>query len=414
MRKVWVIAADEYKTNIRRTGFIVMTLIVPLIGLIALLISAFVGGKVGQFFTDQMEGQARPVGVVDEYGAFTPILADYVAEYKAYASEDAARVAILSKEINTAMVIPSDYLERGVIRVLSSDSTLGTLDAVSEERTRGFLTAHLLRGQVDDKLYSRLQNPMKLERVELSQATGASGRAQSVGETVSSVLIPYFLGILLVMSIFTSSGYLMQSVTEEKSNRVIEIVLSSVSAHTLLAGKIMGMGALGLTQILVWLASATALSLGSKQLTGVALPIMNQPMLYVFIVIYFLLGYMIYAVLMGIAGSLGTTQQESQQISSLLSLLAAVPFFFASFVIQNPNAGVVRVLSYIPFTSPTMMLLRIPLGQPPVIDYVVSILVTALCIPLLLKAGAKVFRMGLLVYGKRPSMAVIWKAIKES
>ena len=72
------------------------------------------------------------------------------------------------------------------------------------------------------------------------------------------------------------------------------------------------------------------------------------------------------------------------------------------------------MLSYIPFTSPTMMLLRIPLGQPPVIDYVVSILVTALCIPLLLKAGAKVFRMGLLVYGKRPSMAVIWKAIKES
>ncbi|MHB9032099.1 MAG: ABC transporter permease [Anaerolineae bacterium] len=412
--KVWIIALNEYTTNVRRTGFILMTLLVPAIGLIVLLIATFVGGKAGQFINNQIEGQTKPVGVVDEYGAFTPILPQFAQDFTMFPSEDAARSAIASHQVTTVMVIPPDYLATGKVRVLSSDTELRTIAAVDTDLTRAFLTSQLLNGKLDETLYKRVENPLTIERVDLSQATGSSGRTPGTSEVIGSILIPYFIGILLVMSIFTSSGYLMQSVTEEKTSRVIEILLSSVSAEVMLAGKIIGMGALGLTQVLFWLASAGLLSFGSMNLMGSALPIMNQPGILILVVVYFLLGFMIYAVLMGIAGALGTTQQESQQISGLLSLFAALPFFFAGFVVQNPNMGIARVLSFFPFTSSTMMLLRIPMGRVPAVDIIVSILITVICIPLLLWAGAKVFRLGLLVYGKRPSMAVIWRAIKQA
>jgi len=413
MSKLWIIAANEYRTNVRRTGFIVMTLVVPFIGLVALLVSAIAGGRIGAFFENQIEGNRKPVGVVDELGAFTPMLEEFRQEYRAFPSEETAREAIKTSEVNTVLVIPPDYLERCVIRVLSTESTLGTLESISEERIRSFLTAHLLHGKVDEQLYTRVRAPVTFEQVDLSQATGEAGKIPTIGDTLAAVMVPYFLGILLVVAIFTSSGYLMQSVTEEKSNRVMEIILSSVSADTLLAGKIIGMGALGLTQVLFWLLCVAGLSLGTA-INGPVLPLLEQPASFVLIVVYFLLGFMIYAVLMGLAGSLGTTQQEAQQISSLFSMLAAVPLFFAGFILQNPNAGIARALSYIPFTAPTMMLLRIPLGNPPIIDYVLSLTITALCIPLLLAAGAKVFRLGLLVYGKRPSLAVIWKTIRQA
>ena len=95
-------------------------------------------------------------------------------------------------------------------------------------------------------------------------------------------------------------------------------------------------------------------------------------------------------------------------------MMAMTPYFLAGIILQNPNATIVRVVSFIPFTSATTMLMRVGLGKVPVVDVIVSILILVISIPLLLWAGAKVFRMGLLVYGKRPSMAVIWKAIKSS
>lgn len=414
MSKIWLIARHEYATNIRRTGFIVFTLLVPFLGLVAMLIASFVGGRAGQFLSNQIEGEQKIIGVVDEYGAFNPILPEYSSEYELVPSEEAAREAIRNKELSVVMVIPPDYLSSGRVRVLSSDTTLQVMSKVDSDRTRAFLTSHLLRGKVEDQLYTRLEDPMNIERVDLSQAPGASGTTQSTGQVIGSILVPYFIGILLVMAIFTSSGYLMQSVTEEKSSRIIEIILSSVSARQMLAGKIIGMGALGLTQVLVWLAAAAGLSMGSQQLLGTAMPFIASPGVYLLIVVYFLLGFTEYAVLMGVSGALGTTQQEAQQISGLLSMLAAVPFFLAGFIMQNPNMGLARAISYFPLTAPTMMLLRIPMGSVPVIDIILSIAITGLTIPFLLWGGAKIFRMGLLVYGKRPSLAGIWKALKEA
>lgn len=413
MSKVGIIAKNEYLTNVRRTGFLVFTILVPVIGLIVMLISAFVGGKAEQFISQQIEGEQKLIGVVDQYGAFSPLLPNY-ADYVLYPDEAAVRTALMEKAISSAMVIPEDYLKTGVVRVLSTDTTIGTMSSVDSGRTRAMLTAHLLRGKVDQELLTRLENPMQVQLVQLSQEIGEDGSPQGTGQVVGAILLPYFLGILLTMTIFTSSGYLMQSVTEEKTSRIMEVMLSSVSARQLLAGKILGMGALGLTQMLFWLCMAWLLNLGSRQLTGNSLPINADAGTMLLVLVYFILGFMVFAVLMGVSGSLGTTQQESQQISSLLSLLAALPYFFAGFMIQNPNMTLARIFSFIPFTAPTMMLLRISMVKVPAIDIILSVIITGLSVPVLLWAGAKVFRMGLLVYGKRPSLRTIWEAIREA
>ncbi|RLC54093.1 MAG: ABC transporter permease, partial [Chloroflexota bacterium] len=232
--------------------------------------------------------------------------------------------------------------------------------------------------------------------------------------TALNFIVPYFLGLLLVMSILVSSGYLLRGVAEEKMSRVIEIVLSSVTAWELLAGKVLGLGALGLTQVLVWLASALGLSGGAVSLLGVAAPLLARPEVFVLGLVYYLLGFLVYAVLMGAVGALGTTMQESQQLAGIFSGMAAIPLILNGFIISNPNVPLLRVLSWFPLTAPTVMMLRLPMAEVPLVDVVGSIVMLILAVPAVLWAGSKVFRMGLLMYGKRPGLAQVMQALREA
>jgi ABC-2 type transport system permease protein len=126
------------------------------------------------------------------------------------------------------------------------------------------------------------------------------------------------------------------------------------------------------------------------------------------------LGFLVYAVLTGAVGALGTNMQESQQLAGIFSFCAAIPLMLAGFMFQNPNMPLARALSWFPLTAPTMMLLRVPMSRVPAVDIAGSILVTALAVPVILWAGAKVFRMGLLMYGKRPGVREVWRALRAS
>jgi ABC-2 type transport system permease protein len=221
-------------------------------------------------------------------------------------------------------------------------------------------------------------------------------------------------GILLIITVFSSSGYLLRGVAEEKTSRVIEIILSSVSAQQLLAGKVMGLGALGLTQVTVWALSVTALSAGSGAVLGVNIPLVSRPEVFVLALIYFLLGFLLYAVLMGSVGALGTTMQESQQLGGIFSLMAAVPLFFGGLLFSNPDMGLARILSWFPLTAPTTMMIRLPLTEVPLLEIIGSLVVLLMTIPAVLWAGSKVFRMGLLMYGKRPTLGQVLRTLREA
>jgi ABC-2 type transport system permease protein len=411
MSRIWTIATHEYVINVRRPGFIILTLLIPLLGLVGLLVAAFLGVQSGALLERQFTPQAQIIGIVDHYGGLTPIPAAYADQFRAFPDEAAGRAALADGAVDSLLFVPSDYLATGKVTIISKGSSFNTAIASDSSRLREFFVTQLTKGKLDPQLQARLVKP--IDPVIVTEGQTEPGRGGDMG-MVLNMLVPYFFGMLLVITIFTSSGYLLRSVADEKTSRVIEIVLSSVSAQELLSGKVLGLGAVGLTQVAVWLLSTVALSGGALGLLGVAIPLLARPDVFVLAVIYYLLGFLVYAVLMGAGGALGTTMQESQQIAGIFSMFAATPFFLAGFLFSNPNMALARVLSWFPLTSPTMMLLRVPMTNVPLIDIIGSIVMLLLSIPLILWAGAKVFRMGLLMYGKRASARQVWRTLREA
>jgi len=411
MSSVLIIARHEFVTNVRRTGFIVTTAAVPLVMVVVLLVAAVFGGQAGAFLERQFTPDRGVAGVVDLQGSFTPLLPQHEGRYVLYPDEDAGRDAVRSGEISLLMVIPADYVVSGEVRLVSAEGGSTAVVSGDSEEARAFFVDHLLRNAVDEALRARVVEPIIPVIVPLDGETTSQG---GTAGAVASVLVPYFLGLLLVITLLSASGYLLRSVSEEKTSRVIEILLSSVTARELLAGKVLGLGAVGLVQMLIWLGSALALSGSFTTVLGVAALLLTEPVVLALAVVYFLLGYLLFAVLMGTAGAMGTSMQEAQQVASIFSLMAALPMMLGGFMISNPNMVAVRVLSWFPLTAPVAMLMRLGLTRVPTIDIVGSIAVLLVTIPLVLRAGAKVFRMGLLMYGKRLSLAEAMQALRRA
>jgi ABC-2 type transport system permease protein len=411
MRKILIVARHEYLVNVRRVGFIVMTALVPLLGAAGLFVAAFFGGQAAAFLASTFVPGPQNIGMVDQLGAFTPLLPEYQDNFTLFADEETGRAALETDEIASLLVVQEDYVESGQVMIVIKEGGFSAAIMDDSDTLRAFFVDHLLRDEVDPALRERLADPIEPVMVSLEAEAEAEGGPLSI---ILNLMVPYFLGILLVMTIFVTSGYLLQSVAKEKTSRVMEIILSSVTAQELLAGKVLGLGALGLTQIVIWLLSTFVLSGGAVGLLGVAIPMLMRPQLFVLGLVYYLLGFLVYAVLMGGVGALGTTQQESQQLAGIFSLMAAIPLMLGGFMFSNPNMTIVRIFSWFPLTAPTMMLLRMPMVEVPMIDIVGSIVMLIISIPVILWAGSKVFRMGLLMYGKRPSLRQVLRALREA
>jgi len=199
---------------------------------------------------------------------------------------------------------------------------------------------------------------------------------------------------------------LVRSLIEEKSNRLIEILISSCTSEELLAGKILGLSALGLTQILIWSLIGVGLA-GSSVIPSEAFENV-LPML-----LYFVLGFIFYTTIFVGIGSIVSTEQEAQQITTYISLILVLPIVFVVPAIQNPDSIMVKVLSYIPLTIPSIMLLRFKIETVPLTDIFITLSIMILSIIITLKLSAKIFRIGILSYGKKPSVKELIHWLKE-
>jgi ABC-2 type transport system permease protein len=412
-RRIWVVARHEYLTNVRRAGFIIMTASIPLLGILVLLVGTFFSGQaqqLGEFFERQFEVGEKAIGVVDESGYFSPILPAYRGDFILYENETEAETALKSEEVSRVLLIGADYLETGRVTVVSLGSGFDVAVVGDSSTVRAFFVDHLLADQVDTSLRERAADPLDAEPRVIS--SGGEAQGEGPWAFIFTFVVPYILAIFLVITIFTSSGYLLQSVAEEKESRVVEIVVSSVRPMELMAGKVAGLGALGLTQVLIWLISAAGFSGGAVALLAIVGAVTIPMRVLIFGMVYYVLGYTLYAILMASVGALGATMQESQQLAGIFSFFAAIPYMLSGLLFASPNALLPRVLSFFPLTAPTMMLLRLPLAEVPWVDVAGSIVVLLLSIPAALWMGAKLFRVGLLIYGKRPTLKEIWGILR--
>ena len=268
-----------------------------------------------------------------------------------------------------------------------------------------FLIANLLKNEVSADITARVLAPYTLNNTVLDKSGNVAEGQGGLGAYIMSSLF----SVLLMMSTFTASGFLLQGLVEEKENRVMEVLLSSVSSRQLITGKVLGLGAAGLVQIALWLVSfRLLLPFASSSVGGLFTTLEFPPVIIVLSLVYFVLGYLLYAILMAGVGAIAATAQMGQQMSAIFSMMAAIPFVLMIFIIENGDHALNIVLSLFPPTTPLTVMMRLGQGIP-VWEIITSMVLLVLTILGGLALAARIF---MLMYGKTPGFKEVLRSLR--
>ena len=247
---------------------------------------------------------------------------------------------------------------------------------------------------------------MKLIKLEGGSETRGGGQ---------NILLPLLMFFSMFGTIYFYGISVMHGVIEEKQSRIMEVMLSSVKPFTMMIGKIVGIGMVGLTQYLIWIVSIVLLTKVNISLTGAALRLkaLSGPMLLWFI-LYFILGYFLYATVYAIIGSVVSRQEDAHQLQYPVSLMIAVPGLLFWYVMRDPSGPQTTALSLFPFFSPTLMMLRLGVVAPPLWQILLSVFLMLISIAAGIWLAARIYRVGILMYGKRPTLIEVGRWLRHS
>jgi ABC-2 type transport system permease protein len=404
MNKTLLIFRHEFLHMTKRRGFIIMTLIVPILALIAIGVSQIISASAKPPVVE-----TTTIGYVDEAGGFDQYTTQGNIEMVRFDTQDDATEALVVGDIKEYFVIPPDYISTGVVSRYTLQREL-VAPADITTAISNFLVSNLLASKVPAATVDRVEAPLNLVTTRLTE-TGAIAPEQG---GFGTFIIPVVFGILLVFAIIFSSTYLLQGLVEEKENRLIEILLSSVSARQLLTGKVLGIGAAGLVQVGVWVISASLLlSLASSSIGGLISTIQLPANFLVLAVVYFILGYLLFAVLSAGIGAISSSSREGQQLIGIFTLPLLIPLWFMSLLILFPDNPIWVVLTIFPVTAPVEVMVRLGVSDIPAWQLAASITVLALSVIGALLLTSKVFRTYLLMYGKRPKFGEIIQSLRS-
>jgi ABC-2 type transport system permease protein len=403
MNKTLLILRHEFGHTVRRRGFIIMTLIVPLIAL--LLIGAFqlISGGVAT----PRAGPAT-IGYVDELGGFQQHTTQGNITLVRFDTATDATDALIRGDVNEYFVIPPDYVSTGLINRYTLEKQLAASPAITAAIS-DFMLDNLLAGKVPEATIARIEAPLNLISTRLTE-TGAVAPDQG---GYGNFVIPFVFGILLALSIIVSSTYLLQGLGEEKENRVMEILLSSVSARQLLTGKVVGIGTAGLVQVAIWVISAPLLlNLASSSIGGFISTIQLPANFIVVAVVYFMLGYSLFAVISASIGAISSGSREGQQLIGVFTIPLLIPLWFTSLIMFFPDNPVWVFFAIFPLSAPVEVIIRLGVSSIPAWQLVASIAVLVLTIVGTLLLTTRIFRTYLLMYGKRPGIREVIRNLR--
>jgi len=421
------IAWRELTTTVRRPSYILATLGTPLFFLAVAGISA-----IPSLVALRREmSEQRHVAVVDESGLLTPgVLADtkvggevgggvvgelmsrvakrrrgqVQSDVRRYESREAAEAALREGTITSFYVVPKDYVGSGRLDYHTSRRRFLWDPSGDGNPLRPWLIEGLLAGKVDAAHRLRARRPVGDVR---SLVLGADGgfAEESQRDVLAHIAVPFGFALILMLSIFIASGYLIQGLVEERSNRVIELLLSSATPGELIAGKLVGLGTAGLLQLVVWVSLSAVPALTMSQFHVSAWVVVLSG-------VYYVVGFVFFGSIMAGVGCVAGGSHESQQFASLWSVVAVLPMLFAPLILESPNSVLSRVLSYVPLTCPVTMIMRTAAGTVAWWDIVVSLVVMVLATWLALRGSARLFRVGMLLRGQRPSLTELWAYLR--
>ena len=414
LSEIRVVFSEEVWRSIRRKQYLIVTFTPVVILLVLALAVPLVRGLMSDddANADTTAG-GRVIAVVNLSADFTFARLD-AAGIKEFADRETGIAALQAGDADDLFIIPPDYVQTGRIEWLHTDTDLSSLIAgdESEDRMRALVLQALTSAELSAERMARLQDPLNLTRFEVTRSGDVV--AEEEGQILTFFTVPFLSAWIMIMVIYMVSGTLLQSVSEEKENRVVEVLITSVSPLALMAGKVLGLGATGLLQVGIWLVSLAVLV---PRIVG-AFPAIGDlalsPGLAAAIVVFFLAGYFVFAVVMAGLSAATVSAREASSFSSVILLPALAPLILASFISLAPNGVFARILTFIPFTASPTMMIRLGVTDVALWEIALSLSVTIASGLALLWLSARVFRAGILIYGQRMSLRRLWLAIRHA
>lgn len=405
----------EFSRNFRRRGYLFMTIGLPLIA-IALFygIQAFqrtqqsTSSPAISVPTKQPSQSPTVIGIVDQSGLLSANAA--LGNLVRYPNADAANTALDAGKLSSYYLIPSDYLATGRVELWM---TRFSISNDNNSLMRQVITTALARqiNNPDPNVVERLTE--KAPEVIHHRVNEANQSSRSAGEGASFLLI-YGFAIAFMFTTFLTSGLLMQSVVEERTNRIVEMLISSMRPAELLAGKVLSLGALGLIQMAVWGATVVYLlgwlSTISPELLGLSV----TPQQLLIVLAYFVLGYLMFAAVYAGIGALSNNMREGPQMATFFTLPALAPVYLTAVFAAQPDSPLAVFLSLFPITSPIAMIMRVSITSVPAWQLAVSLILLLLTGIGFMWVAGRVFRVSVLLSGQMPKLRDLPKLIRES
>jgi len=429
MRNMWLIIRREYLERVRTRSFLILTLLVPGIMTVVMMLPAklaTMGEKTqrlvvvtstpqfGEMVRQRFLSATTDTDQDDEETPDNPAKKKPEEEYSidVDANPTDAERAVLRDKVSSEAIDGYLWLSDDAI---ASGKVMWTSRNMAGFGERSHLSAILNRilqyqrlsanGLTTDKA-EQLLKPVKVEAVRLEH--GKESKGGGGGKFLEVVVMV----MLLYMAVLLYGISVMRSVLEEKTSRILEVLLSSATSTQLMTGKLLGVGAVGLTQILVWVVIAGVFALPAMAMQPSFSELQIPIGVLLAFAIFFLLGYLLYSTMYATIGAITTTEQEGQQLQFFIVIPLVLSVFMLAPVVRSPDAPLVVWLSMVPFFAPVLMYARIVVQTPPLWQIALSLSLLIATIAGLLVLCARIYRIGILIYGKRPNLPEILKWLK--
>lgn len=398
--KALTVARFELLSTIRRLGYLIVTLGMPLFALLYGGLALIPG-----YLAMRQAAQESAYGIVDQSSLLGLSDGEKVAieqsVFRSFANEEAAGRALRDKRIRTYYVLPENYLRTGRVRAHTIEGTgLGpwqSLDHLGE-----LLRRRMLARRISPELTDRIARPVaerEAFRVGSDGVMVVEGKEAMIGR----LALPLGFVMLLFTSILMSGSYLIQATATEKENKVVEVLLSSASADEVMTGKLLGLGGAGLLQVVIWIGMLLGVRSGFSELVA-PLHVQVSWQAVVLSPVLFVAAYLFLGSLMLGTGSLGGNVRESQQLGMMWAFLATLPLLFLPLLIAEPHSPVAHLLTWIPFSAPATLVFRMSMDPDGITSWetVGSLVMLIMSTWLSVRVASRLFRVGLLLTGARP------------
>jgi len=434
MTKFLAVVKREYLQRVRAKMFIVTTILLPaamsFFGLVPIIViniktppvRVAVVDQTGKLYdqlrqalvNDEAEEQTandNNAGLRGHRGSF--VLQEINAQNQSIDQlRDNLNQQLRAREIDGYIILPPDFLDHGEAEFFNNND-LFSQPALQSALSRTVREQRLIEAKVDNKTREGLFRPVDLQAVKIGE-TGGQER-----DSGSSFTVVFGVGFVMYLSILLYGQVVLGAVIEEKETRIAEILFSSVRPFTLMMGKLVGVSLLALTQLTIWALAFSAFALygvnllASRGVTSFSIP--HIPFShYVYFALFFLLGYFIYSTIYALVGSMVTTAQEGGQLAMPIIVILVVSFYLFFPVSRSPDSTFSFWVSMIPFSAPVAMLVRIVTQTPPFWQIALSLLIGFSSVLVITWIASRVYRVGMLMYGKRASIPEAWRWARQA